>query len=35
MIRLPEPMQAARLRVTIDRTRAAANILYVQLYHAE
>lgn len=35
MIRLPEPMQAARLRVTIDRTRAVANISTVQLYHAE
>ena len=35
MIRLPEPMQAARLRVTIDRTRAAANLSNVQLYCAE
>lgn len=35
MIRLPEPMQASRLRVTIDRTRAAANLSNVQLYCAE
>lgn len=35
MIRLPEPMQAARLRVTIDRTRAVANLSNVQLYCAE